>query len=326
MNATFASIPITDSHVHFVHPERMDEILALMEAVPCIRFNLVCIPNPDATTHNPAALHFKRHHPERTYISGALDYTVLADPGQAPERLAAQIPALKARGFDGLKLIEGKPQVRKLLPYPLDGLLYARMWEAVEQEGFPVVFHIADPDEFWDAERCPGWARDSGWDYSDGSYPSKEELYVEVENILRRHPGLKIIFAHFYFLSQDLERAARFLDDHPSTSFDLAPHIAMYLDFSRQPEATRAFFLRYQERILYGTDTDTRTLVRGSNGVRLMQSVPQLIRSFLERDEIFTMSRGTRYHGLGLSQEVLEKIYATNFERIYGTCPAPLKA
>ena len=100
----------------------------------------------------------------------------------------------------------------------------------------------------------------------------------------------------------------------------------MYLDFSRQPEATRAFFLRYQERILYGTDTDTRTLVRGSNGVRLMQSVPQLIRSFLERDEIFTMSRGTRYHGLGLSQEVLEKIYATNFERIYGTCPAPLKA
>jgi predicted TIM-barrel fold metal-dependent hydrolase len=325
MNATFASIPITDSHVHFVHPERMDEILSLMEAVPCTRFNLVCIPNPDATTHNPAALYFKQNHPERTYISGALDYTVLADPGQAAEPLAAQIPALKAQGFDGLKLIEGKPQVRKLLPHPLDGPLYARMWEAVEQEDFPVIFHVADPDEFWDAERCPDWARDSGWDYSDGSYPSKEDLYGEVENILQRHPDLKIIFAHFYFLSQDLERAARFLDDHPSTCFDLAPHLDMYLDFSSHPEATRDFFLQYQERIIYGTDTDTRTLVRGPDGVRFIRAVSQLIRSFLERDREVTMSNGKRYHGLGLSREVLEKIYATNFERIYGACPAPLK-
>jgi predicted TIM-barrel fold metal-dependent hydrolase len=325
MTTTFASIPITDSHVHFVHPERMDEILVLMEAVPCTRFNLVCIPNPDATTHNPAALYFKQNHPKRTYISGALDYTVLADPEQAPGRLAAQIPALKAQGFDGLKLIEGKPQVRKLLPYPLDGPLYAKMWEVVEQEGFPVVFHIADPDVFWDAEHCPDWARDSGWDYSDGSYPSKEELYGEVENILKRHPDLKIIFAHFYFLSRDLERAARFLDDHPSTCFDLAPHLDMYLDFSRQPEATLDFFLRYHERIIYGTDTDTRTLVRGPDGVRFTQSVPQLIRSFLERDGEFTMSNGKRYHGLNLSREVLEKIYATNFQRMYGACPAPLK-
>jgi predicted TIM-barrel fold metal-dependent hydrolase len=325
MDSTFASIPIIDSHVHFVHSERMNEILSLMEAVPCIRFSLVCIPNPDTTTHNPAALYFKQCHPDRTYISGALDYSVLANLDRAPELLAAQINALKARGFDGLKLIEGKPQVRKLLPHPLDGPLYAAMWSAVEQENFPVVFHVNDPDEFWDAVRCPGWARQSGWDYSDGSYPSKEDLYAEVDNILKRHPNLKIIFAHFYFLSLDLERAARFLDAHPIVCFDLAPHIDMYRDFSRSPDTARAFFLRYQDRIVYGTDTDTRALVRGPDGYKLMQSIPVLIRSFLEREEKFVMADGTHYHGLGLPREVLKKIYSTNFERMYGAAPTRLK-
>jgi predicted TIM-barrel fold metal-dependent hydrolase len=325
MGSPFASIPIIDGHVHFVHAEKMDEMLALMGAVPCARFNLVCIPNPDTTTHNPTALYFKQNHPERTYISGALDYSVLADLDHAPEHLAAQISALKAQGFDGLKLIEGKPQVRKLLPHRLDGPLYEMMWAALERENFPVVFHVADPDELWDAKRCPDWARQSGWDYSDGSYPSKEDLYIEVDNILASHPDLKIIFAHFYFLSLDLERAARFLDAHPAVCFDLAPHIDMYRDFSRFPDAPRAFFLRFQDRIIYGTDTDTRTLARGSGGVRFTQSIPLLIRSFLEMDGKFAMPGGEPYHGLGLQQNVLEKIYHINFERIYGESPALLK-
>ncbi len=321
--ASFANIPVVDSHVHFVHPERLDEVLALLDEVHAQRANLVCIPNADATTHNPAALHFKQHHPDRVYISGALDYSILADTERAPDLLGAQIPALKAQGFDGLKLIEGKLQVRKLLPHRLDGPLYAAMWEAVERENFPVVFHVNDPDEFWDAERCPDWARDSGWDYSDGSYPSKEDLYTEVDNILARHPHLKIIFAHFYFLSRDLERATRFLDAHPAVCFDLAPHLDMYGDFSRHPETARAFFLRYQNRIIYGTDIDTRALERGAQ--TLLRFIPWLIRSMLERDGAFTTDDGTPYHGLGLPRDVLERIYHANFEQLYGSQPARLE-
>lgn len=325
MTTRFVSIPIIDGHVHFVHQERMDEMLWLMDAVPSTRFNLVCIPNPDTTTHNTAALYFKQHYPDRIYISGALDYSVLANPDRAPSLLAGQIAALKAQGFDGLKLIEGKPQVRKLLPHRLDGPLYSAMWDTVERGNFPVVFHVNDPDEFWDAARVPDWARQSGWDYSDGSYPSKEDLYGEVENILRRHPNLKIIFAHFYFLSRELDTAAHFLEAHPSVFFDLAPHMDMYRDFSRDPEAVRAFFMRYQDRIIYGTDTDTRALARGLEGLRLMQSIPVLIRSFLELEGEFSVDGDANYHGLGLTRDVLEKIYATNFERMYGAVPVPLK-
>ena len=313
----FYDIPIIDSHVHFVHLERMDELLALMDEARHTQANLVCIPNPDATTHNPAALYFKAHHPGRVYISGALEYApALADPAHASEILAGQVRALKAQGFDGLKLIEGKPEVRKLLPLPLDGPEYAGMWAALETEQFPVVFHVADPDEFWDPERCPDWARRSGWDYSDGSYPSKEELYAEVDHILTRYPGLKITFAHFYFLSTDLARAARFLDAHPTVCFDLAPHIDMYSDFSRDPGAARDFFLRYSGRILYGTDMDTRALARGAEGHAFIRSIPMLIRSMLESPGTFALN-GKELHGLGLPPAVLEQIYHANFERIY---------
>ena len=47
---------------------------------------------------------------------------------------------------------------------------------------------------------------------------SKEELYAEVDEVLRRHPNLRVIFAHFYFLSADLPRAARFFDAHPEAA------------------------------------------------------------------------------------------------------------
>ena len=69
----FRPFAIIDSHVHFVHTELMDEMLALMDEAGYARANLVCIPNPDGTTHNPAALYFKEHHPERVFLCGALD-------------------------------------------------------------------------------------------------------------------------------------------------------------------------------------------------------------------------------------------------------------
>ncbi|MBN1936718.1 MAG: amidohydrolase family protein [Anaerolineae bacterium] len=314
----FVDLPIIDGHVHFAHPERIDEILSLLDESGRARANLVCIPNPDASTHNPAALYFKARYPERVYISAALEYApVLADLDRGPALLAEQIRTLKACGFDGLKLIEGKPQVRKLLPYPLDGALYAGMWAVLEREHLPVILHVADPDEFWDAERCPDWARQSGWDYSDGSFPSREALYAEVDHILARHPNLKLILAHFGFFSADLENAARFLEAHPSVSFDLAPHIGMYHDFSRQPGSARDFFFRYQDRIIYGTDIDTRVLARGESGRKFMYFVPWLVRSVLEKSGVFTTTDGTSYHGLGLPCKVLEQVYHINFERIY---------
>jgi hypothetical protein len=75
--------------------------------------------------------------------------------------------------------------------------------------------------------------------------------------------------------------------------FDLAPHIDMYRDFSNQAQTAREFFLCYQDRIVYGTDIDTRVLERGPEGYQFMLSIPWLIRSLLEKDDTFETPGGS---------------------------------
>jgi predicted TIM-barrel fold metal-dependent hydrolase len=247
----FAPIPVVDGHIHFPHPELAEDLVTVMERTGLARANLVAVPDLQTINQNPALIHFKAHHPGRAYVCGALDYAQMwADPVRAPEVLAAQIATLKAIGFDGLKLVEGKPTVRRLLAMPFDGPQYAGMWAALEEQRFPVVFHVADPEEFWDAERCPDWARAQGWFYGDGTHPLKE------------HPDLKIIFAHFHFLSADLGRAGAFFDAHPHVCFDLTPGVEMYVNFARDLEAARDFFIDYQDRLVYGTDIGATAIQR----------------------------------------------------------------
>jgi predicted TIM-barrel fold metal-dependent hydrolase len=333
----FAAIPVVDGHIHFPHPELMDDLVAVMERIGLAQANLVSVPDLQTINQNAALIHFKAHHPERVYVCGALDYTQFwADTARGPEVLAGQIETLETIGFDGLKLVEGKPVVRKLLAMPFDGPQYARLWAALEERGFPVVFHVADPEEFWDARHCPDWARARGWFYGDGTYPPKEDLYAEVGRVLERHPGVKIILAHFYFLSADLVRASEFLDGHPHACFDLTPGVEMYLNFARAPDAAREFFIKYQDRLVYGTDIGAINVQRDpSQGLDRAESLGRawVVRRFLETDGPFTAPAGVghwlgmdsgRFHGIALPPDVLEKIYRANFERLFGPAPAPL--
>jgi predicted TIM-barrel fold metal-dependent hydrolase len=330
-----ADLPIVDGHVHFNHLQRMGDILALMEGVPLLRANLVCTSNPTTINHNPTLIAFKACFPSRAYISGALDFVqALAEPERMSEVLAAQVRTLKGIGFDGLKMTEGKPTKRKWLPIPLDAPSYNGLWTTLEELGMPVVLHVGDPETYWDPERCPTRAWERGWFYGDDTYPLKEELHAEAAHVFERHPQLKVILAHFHFLSADLERASRLLDAHPSVCFDLAPGSEMYNNFSRDPQQARDFFLRYQDRLVYGSDTTSGAMEReGDKGVEWALGRAWVIRTFLESDRTFVPPEGLErwlepnlegFQGIALPTEALEKIYRANFERIYGHAPAPL--
>ncbi len=337
--ADFSDVPVVDGHIHFPHPDLVGDLIAVMDGTGVARANLVSVPDPAQINQNPALIHFKSLHAQRAYISGALDYTAtLAEAEGAARALAGQIRTLRAIGFDGLKLVEGKPTVRRTLGLPFDGNAYAPMWAALEELGFPVVFHVADPEEFWDPERCPDWAAAHGWFYGDGGFPSKEGLYAEVDAVLKRHPGLRIVFAHFYFLSADLGRASDFLDTHPEIYLDLTPGVEMYLNFARDVDATRDFFIRYADRIIYGTDIGAGATVDGPRrGIAWDESAGRawVVRSFLETGEPFSAPVGVGhwlgmdaegFHGIALPRDVLAQIYHLNVERLFGSDPAALNA
>jgi hypothetical protein len=238
----FCALPLINCHVHHWDSSLIPDVVSLMDAIGIVAINVVSTPHPEHVNLNPQALEFKARHPERVYVFGGLDYSELTTQGSFATDLADQVAVLQDLGCDGIKMIEGKPAVRKRLPLPrFDAPEYQEYFAQMEARGFPLLFHVADPDRLWDEELVPPVARARGRFYGDDpAFPTKEQLYAEVGHVLERHPHLRVIFAHFYFLSADLPRMAALLDIYPNVHLDIAPGSGMYANFSRQPEAAPA--------------------------------------------------------------------------------------
>jgi len=338
MPPAFAKLPLIDGHVHFAHPSLMPGLMQVMDENQVQKCNLVCTPHRTRLSLVPDALFVKAHHPQRVYVFGGLDISPLfIAPDACGTMFASYVDQLLDMGCDGVKMIEGKPDMRKMLPIPpFDSPAYEPYWVKLEQEGVPLIFHVNDPEEFWDAERIPEWARSQGWFYGDGTFIDNEAQYTEVLHVLERHPDLKVIFAHFFFLSNQLPRLAGLLDRFPNMHVDLTPGIEMYYNLGRQVEQAREFFLAYQERILYGTDIGAKALL-GTPGMSIESHESSLrvrvVRSFLEKEGEYRIDVGDGflfgrfagpYRGIHLPEEALCRIYAGNFERLVGTQPRGL--
>lgn len=261
---------------------------------------------------NTAVALCKLGRPEMTYAFGGLDYITGRD-------FEAQAENLRAMGYDGVKMLEGKPTTRRLLKKALDDPEYDAFFTYLEDTGFPVVMHVADPDTFWDKNRAPRWAVEQGWLYDEKDQPY-EQYYIEVENLLAGHPRLKAIFAHFFFLSWNAERAQRFLDEHPSVFIDITAGIEMYENFSLDPPFWRGFFTANKDRIIFGTDStdelpdDTAISING---------YAQMEIEFLRYDRPIEIY-GMKLHGLGLPDDTCERIFAKNFIGLAGGKPRPM--
>jgi predicted TIM-barrel fold metal-dependent hydrolase len=327
--STFTDIPIIDCHVHFRDCHLLADLWEIMAPAGVGRVSIVA--TSAGGNLNPQAICAKAQHPDRVYIFGALDYSkLLQDPPAATGAdLATQVDRLIAIGVDGVKMVEGKPLYHQRMPFRFDGPVYAPFFARMEERGFPLLWHVNDPEEFWDAERLPDWIRND-WFYGDKAYPSHEEAYAEVDPALERHPGLRIFFAHFYFLYGKLERAAQLLDRHPEVQLDLTPGILGFHKLSAAPEAARDFFIEHQDRILYGVDVSVGSSREGADPVDVKAMVERIwmVRSLLESEGPFPRPGATQrwppLQGLGLPPEVLRKIYHANFERLVGSQPRPL--
>jgi hypothetical protein len=221
-------------------------------------------------------------------------------------------------------MIEGKPSMRKVTPLPLSAPVYDRFYAFLESSRTPLLLRLADPEGFWDKAYVEKWSIPKEWMCIDGTFPARETLYAELEDVLRRFPRLQMTLAHFGFLSADPNKAGQFLERHPSVNLDITPGTEIYDNFSLQPEAWRRFFVRHQDRILFGTDNG----YDAGGGVaefsqRTAQHVAE-IRRFLETDDPFSARGRQGWHGLNLDRAILAKIYSGNFQRRVPAAPKPV--
>ncbi len=300
----FKGIRVIDCHIHIMGGA--DGIGILKKQKERYGYDKVNILSLEATgsLQNAKCLAFKLLSPG-DYAFAGLSY-------KSDDDFLSQAKALYDLGFDGFKMIEGKPGPRKKIGIPLNAPVYDPFYSYCEENGIPVLLHAADPAVFWDESKAPSFAKESGWLYTDGTFLSKEEITQEVIGVLEKHKQLKLILAHFFFMSDDLKRAGDLLEEYPNLYYDITPGTEMYVDFAQDTAIARAFFEKYQDRIIFGTDNYD---VDPQEEKEIKDVINSLMYSFLFDDKPFK-AWDLELHGIGLSREFLEKILHKNFERI----------
>ena len=312
---------IIDAHTHIRNIDgNYAPLYDMARRLNYSRLTVLSLQSDGDLLQNLTCIQCKASHPGMTYAFGGLDYV-------SGRGFAAQAENLRAMGFDGVKMLEGKPTTRKKLGLALDDPSYDAFFTYLEDTGFPVLMHVADPRTFWDSEKVPSWAVEHGWFY-DGSHVPYERYYEEVERLLCKHPRLKAIFAHFFFLSSEPARLQRFLDSHPMVSVDVTAGIEMYEDFSKDPAFWREFFIKNRDRILFGTDSDDMTqnpdpAGDGGQDPVSINGYAGMEIDFLKNDADMGIY-GMKLHGLGLPQPALERIFSQNYLKYVDDSPCPL--
>lgn len=221
-------------------------------------------------------------------------------------------------GYDGIKMLDGYPSLVKIWGLPVDSPVYDRFYAFMEENGYPVLMHIANPSRNWDITKATQYDIQMGRVYDD-SYPSKEELTAQAFRVMEKFPKLRLILAHFGFMSEDLAAAERFFS-YPNTLVDITPGGEQLIHMQTEWDKWLPFWIKHQDRIFYGTDY--YAFPKDENWEVSFQRRPTFLRQFLETDGQYIYS-DEPFGGVNLPKPMRDKIYRENFMRLLGT-PKPI--
>ncbi|UCH61945.1 MAG: amidohydrolase family protein [Fidelibacterota bacterium] len=189
-----------------------------------------------------------------------VDWEGIDDPDW-PERAAADLAESYRVGAAALKISKNLGMSLKYADgryvMPDDPRL-DRIWETCARSGLPVMIHTADPPARWQPigpnnERYEAgmWRSSPDGNYYGSDLPHYTELLAAQERLYARHPNTIFIGAHVTSRGWDLAEVSRLLDTYPNLYVDMNARLQ---ELGRQPYTARRFFLKYQDRILFGTD------------------------------------------------------------------------
>lgn len=260
---------------------------------------------------------FQRHAPDRFGSIGWMDWRDVKQPGFVPRTLD-RLQRMRDHGACGIKFWKDFG----LTVQGIDGTLlridddrFAPIFEACGAWGFPVMFHTADPTAFFqpiDAanERYEELAAHPEWAFTH-SPVSKRALLEARNRVIARHPGTTFVGAHCAESSEDLAYLGEQLDALPNLHIDLSARTA---ELGRQPYSARALFLRYPDRILFGTD-----LLPSPEMYRLHYRFLETADEYFEYPSHASRQGRWNIYGLSLPEDVLRKVYRDNALKL---CPA----
>lgn len=305
-----AKFPVIDVHSHHrtpIAPERLAQVVKDMDAL-----NLRVLVNLSGgwgeKLREGVAVLRNSPHADRMVLFANVDFSQPVGSGFG-QRAAAQLEQDIHAGALGLKIFKElglrvlKADGTRLR---LDDPELDPIWETCARLGVPVLIHTAEPAPFFDPidfrnERWLEQALFPDRRYQDPKFPRFEELIAERDRMFERHPKTTFIGAHMLYHSNDLARLGRLLDRLPNVYPEMA---AVLAEYGRQPRTAREFFVKYQDRVLFGKDSFQP------------DEFPYYWRTLETADEYFDYYRDYhafwKLYGLALPDEVLKKLYYKN--------------
>ena len=254
-------------------------------------------------------------HPGRFLTFVVPDYNGIDDEGwskRETDRLRKHFE-MGAKGFKIHKTLGLGARYKDGRLVPVDDPKLDPLWDLCGEYHRPVMIHTADPAAFFtpldrNNERWHELNEHPNWLFYGEKFPPREKLLEQFTHVIAKHPKTTFIGAHFGNNAENLPTVGKWLDTYPNLVIDIDARIS---ELGRQPYASRKFLIKYQDRIMFGTDTTPRT------------QAYRIYYRFLETDDEYFDCRESHHlqgfwpiYGIFLPDDVLEKIYHKNAERV----------
>lgn len=277
-------------------------------------------------------LRLRKQFPERLLVFGTVDFRRVAKEPTFWGDIVLELERAIHLGMQGVKIWKNlgmhyRDADGKLLR--IDDPRLDPFWEKCGELGIPVFIHTADPKEYWYPRTYNTYQYESEWTaryYNHAVVPKWEELIAQRDKIVEKHPRTTFIGAHFASLSSDFDELAKTLDKYPNLFVECGARLRFMYRY--HPHAVRDFFVKYQDRILFGTDNalaDSK-LVNHAEALRQFEERRAIFYSrhfeYFETDHLGILEPGGTYRewmrltGVKLPPEVLEKFYHANAEKL----------
>ncbi|NIR52334.1 amidohydrolase [candidate division KSB1 bacterium] len=252
------------------------------------------------------------NYPNRFVVFTNIGFANFGDP-EWMQKTVKQIEEDVKLGAKGLKIYKNlgltvEDQEGKRVP--VDDARLDPIWAKCGELGIPVLIHSAEPAPFWE----PKDKYNERWlelkqkpeRYRDPDiYPPWEQIMNEQHNVFRKHPETTFINAHLGWMGNNLARLGELLDEIPNMYTEIG---AVLAELGRQPRFARKWFIKYQDRVLFGKD-----LWRPEEYYvyfRVLETADEYFDYYRKRHAFWKM------YGLDLPDEVLRKLYYKNALRI----------